>query len=87
MNPNEDTEQLVTKINSCANEIFAKGGGDEELLMSIHDHMGQIKKIMDASTHSEMDDYCQKYNGFYSYMFLLEKLAENIGDGTIKVPK
>lgn len=74
---------IVENINNRANDILLNGGSDEELLLSLHDIMGEIKKVMDASTHEELDGYCKKYNGFHRYARLLEKLSEDIADGTL----
>lgn len=81
----EQITLIVEHINNRANDILLKGGGDEELLLSLHDIMGELKKVMDTSTNQELDGYCQKYNGFYRYARLLEKLSEDMADGTINI--
>ena len=42
---------------------------------------------MDDSTQQEMDELCQRYDGFYRFAKLSEKLAEGIADETIPVPR
>ncbi len=79
------TQQLLSDINDSANEILDNGGGEEDLLYSLPDVMDKIKNVMDSSTKSELDNYCQKYSGFYRYVLLLQHLAEDIADGTISV--
>ena len=78
---------LVENINKRANDILRAGGNDEELLVSLHDIMSDIMKVMKASTEHKLNWYCQKYDGFYRYMHLLDQLAKGISDGTISVPK
>lgn len=34
-----------------------------------------------------MDMLCERYNGFYRFATLLERLAEGIADGSIPVPE
>ncbi len=77
---------LAQKIDLRAKNILSAGGDDEALLMSLNDIMGDIKKILDSNTRSEMDLLCQQYDGFYRYMKLLEKLASGIACGKIQVP-
>ena len=55
--------------------------------MSLADHMGTFKQVMDLSTGEEMNMLCQRYDGFYRFANLLERLAEGIADGSIPVPK
>lgn len=83
----ESVTELVERIDNQANDIILNGGGDEELLLSLHDVMADLKIIMDASTEQELDLICQQYEGFYLYMRIIEQLAEKIADGTISVPK
>lgn len=75
---------LVQRVDSHAQSILAQGGGDEALLMSLHDLMGDIKKIMDSNTHDAMDLFCQQYDGFYRYMRILEGVAASVARGKIK---
>ena len=78
---------LATTIDKHVQQVLASGGGDEELLVSMYDHMGTFKRLMDGSTQIEMDELCQRDDGFYRFAFLLERLAEGIADGTIPVPE
>ncbi len=51
------TRLIVENINNHANDILLKGGGDEELLHSLDDIMSEMKKVMDASTHQQLNEY------------------------------
>jgi hypothetical protein len=82
----EQQTQLAGAIDRHVRHILAQGGGDEELLMSLADHMGTFKQLMDLSTGEEMNALCQRYDGFYRFATLLERLAEGIADGSIPVP-
>jgi hypothetical protein len=79
--------QLAATIDRHVKCILAQGGGDEALLMSLADHMGTFKQVMDLSTGEEMDMLCQRHDGFYRFAKLLERLAEGIADGSIPVPE
>ncbi len=78
-------EQRLIEIHRQANQTYLEGG-DEALLLSLYPLMGDLKKIMDASTQKELDEYCEKYDGFYRCMKLLENLAKNIANGSLSVP-
>jgi len=53
----------------------------------MYEYMGTFKQLMDVSTQQEMNELCQRYDGFYRFAFLLDQLAEGIANGTINVPK
>lgn len=78
-------EQCLADIDKRINKILSDGG-DEALLYSLYDFMFDLKKIMDACSHKELDEYCKKYSGFYYCMKLMENMARGIADGSIPVP-
>jgi hypothetical protein len=78
--------RLAVTIDRHVNQVVANGGGDEELLRSMSDHMGTFKQLLDTCSGEEMDLLCQQYDGFYRFAKLLETLAQGIADGTIPVP-
>ena len=79
--------RLATLIDKHVEQIIKDGGGDEELLVSMSDHMGTFKQLLDSCTSQEMDELCQRYDGFYRFAKLLELLAEGIANGVIPVPE
>jgi uncharacterized protein YhfF len=83
----EQQTRLASIIDQHVKHVLAEGGGDEALLMSLADHMGAFKQLMDMSTSEEMNALCQRYEGFYRFANLLERLAEGIADGSIPVPE
>ena len=87
MSLTEKQTQLARTIDTHVAQIIAHGGGDEELLRSMADHMPTFKKLMGLSTQGDMDALSQQYHGFYRYAILLERLAEGIANGSIPVPK
>ena len=78
-------KQRLIDIDAQVKQII-RDGGDEVLLLSLYDFMGDFKKIMDACSNKELDEYCKKYDGFYYLAQLLENMARGISDGTISVP-
>jgi len=66
---------------------LAQGGGDEVLLLSLAASMGTFKQLLDPCTGADMDALCERYDSFYRFAQLLERLAEGIADGSIPVPE
>ena len=79
--------RLASIIDKYVKQIIKNGGDDEDLLISMYEYMGTFKQLMDVSTQQEMNELCQRYDGFYRFAFLLDQLAEGIANGTINVPK
>ena len=53
--------------------------------MSMADYMPTFKQLLDTCTGAEMDMLCDRYDGFYRFATLLERLAEGIADSSIPV--
>jgi hypothetical protein len=79
--------QFAETIDTHVRQVFAHGGGDEALLLSMADYMSTFKQLLDMCTGVEMDMLCERYDGFYHFAQLLERLAEGIADGSIPVPE
>ena len=79
--------KIVQSIDQFVKDLYAKGGGDEELLMNMQPYMNGFKKVLDHVTKQEMNAFCQQYDGFYRFAKFLEDLAEAIRDGYIEVPE
>ena len=41
-----------------ANKLISKGGNNDELLITLYPIMNDLKKIIDSSSHNELDEYC-----------------------------
>jgi hypothetical protein len=61
----EQQTRLAATIDTHVTDVLAHGGGDEALLVTLADHMGTFKQLMDMSTGEEMNALCQRYDGFY----------------------
>ena len=79
-------KQCLADIDKRIKQTLSDGG-DEALLVSLYDFMGDIKKIMDACSNKELDEYCKEYDGFFHCMKLMENIARGISDGSISVPE
>jgi hypothetical protein len=83
----EQQTRLAGSIDRHVTHVLAQGGGEEALLRSLADHMGTFKQLMDMSTGEEMNALCERYEGFYRFAKLLERLAAGLADGSISVPE
>ena len=79
--------QLARRIDTHVRHVLAQGGGDEALLRSMADCMGTFKQLLDTCTGADMDALCARYDGFYRFATLLERLAEGIADGSTPGPE
>lgn len=82
MSLSEQQKKFIYWLDKQATHALQKGG-DEALLMMLANHMHKIKELMDEGEDDELDFYCEKYDGFYQCINLLERLAAAIADGTI----
>jgi hypothetical protein len=80
-------KQLAETIEHFVQTIESQGGGDEEIVTQAFDYMATCKKLLDTTTHEQMDQLCETYPGLYRFAKLMEHIAQGIQDGTIRVPK
>ncbi len=78
-----EQKNFIILLDSKAKQIM-QHGDTEELLISLCGKVEQIKEIMDASSEIELNAYCEKYDGFYHYIKLLEQLAKGCAEGAFK---
>ena len=81
---NKEQTDFILKLDNDGKRIF-NSGGDTAILDSLPPVMMKIKDILDSAEKSELDMYCEKYDGFYRYMKMLEQLANGINQS--KRPK
>jgi hypothetical protein len=79
--------RLAVSIDRHVQQTLTSGGGGEALLVSMYDHMGSFKQLLDTCSPKEMDSLCERYAGFHRFARLLENLAQGISDGTIAMPE
>ena len=80
-----DTEKMIAKIHCKALDIKQKDTDhNTELLILFSDYHEEIYPLL---KHEKLlDYYCEKYEGFYYVMKMLENLASDIEAGRIKAP-
>ena len=83
---NAEKVRLAEAIDTWVLSILSYGGGDEQLLEGMHAYMDTFKQLLDSCTPLEMTLLTQRYDGFYRFANLLERLAQAIADGVIEIP-
>lgn len=84
---NSEQLQMVKIIHEHAIRFPSNETGDGQLLQTCYDYMDAFKRVMDSTSHIQMDYICQQYDGFYRFAKLMEMLARGIADGIVEVPK
>jgi hypothetical protein len=79
-------KELIAYVDSKVKSIKKNGGDEVALLIGLTDQMPELRAIINYPDKDELQIYIDKYDGFYSYIKLLESLALGIKDGSIKVP-
>jgi len=82
-----EQDRLARTIDTHVQRITVNEGTDEDLLVSLYNHMTAFKQLLDTTTEDDMALLLEYYPGFYRFAKLLEQLAEGIADGRIPVPK
>ena len=83
----EKQKQLIVYIDQQVNTIISNGGDEATILVSLVDIMDDLKEIIRSAETDTLDICCQKYDGFYRFMKIMETLAAGIADGSIPVPQ
>ena len=83
--------QLAETIDTWVQDIVRQSSSDEQadeqILENMIDYMEPFKQLLDTCTKLEMNLLIQRYDGFYRFANLLERLAQAIQDGVIEVPE
>lgn len=78
----KEQEKIVKEIDKKATSL--KDTDNETFLVGMIDYMPQFKSLLDALTSEEMNKLAMRYEGFGSFVQLLEALAKGIHSGEIK---
>jgi hypothetical protein len=79
--------QIVSLIDEQVKRVFRKGGDEVAVLTELFDYMPGFKHLLDTVRPGDMDELCERFDGFYRYAKILEDVAASIQSGEIKVPK
>jgi len=77
--------ELIASIDRRVKTILASDGDNRAICIAMIEQMPEIRAIISNISQKEHALY-DKYDGFYYYMKLLERIAKDIRDGIIAVP-
>ena len=80
-------ETIDTWVQGIVQQSSSDEQADEQILTNMIDYMEPFKQLLDTCTKLEMNLLIQRYDGFYRFANLLERLAQAIQDGVIEVPE
>lgn len=80
-------QTIDTRVQDIVRRSNSDDQADEQILESMIDYMGPFKQLLDTCTKLEMNLLIQRFDGFYRFANLLERLAQAIQDGVIEVPE
>lgn len=80
-------EMIDTWVQGIVRSSSSDDQADERILESMVNYMGPFKHLLDNCTKLEMSLLINRYDGFYRFANLLERLAQAIQDGVIEVPE
>ena len=72
------------KVKKIIQEAKTSDAIDEALVEIMPDHMGDFKYLLDSLQAGDMDRLCEKFNGFYQFAKMMERIAEGCRDGVFK---
>lgn len=77
---------IAAQIDARMRELEHAGSNEIIILAEMHSLMPGFKRLLDTAGQLGMDELCRRFDAFYRYAKLLEKLAAGIQSGEIKVP-
>ena len=83
----EPQKKLIIDVDRTVKQILAYDGDDKAILAALFEQMPAIRLLIAMVPTVELDMYIQKYDGFYHYIKILEDMAQEIANSTIKAPR
>lgn len=84
---NIEQKNIINTVDKKVKALIARGSDEQTILVEMLEYMPGMKTIISLPDKSELDFYLQGYDGFYSYMKILERLALGIANGTIPMQR
>ena len=70
-------ETIDTWVQGIVRQSSSDEQADEQILENMIDYMEPFKQLLDTCTKLEMNLLIQRYDGFYRFANLLERLAQH----------
>jgi hypothetical protein len=79
--------QRAHRIDTHVRHVLAAGRWRQDLTPVICRLYGDVQAVVGYLHRAEMDALCERYDGFYRFARLMERLAEGSADDSIPVPE
>jgi hypothetical protein len=81
-----EQQDLIKDIDDRVTSVMLVDGTDKEMMASVFDLMSDIKDLIDCRLSEKISEgemyYCyERYEGFYTCMKLIERLAQDLQQG------
>lgn len=77
---------LAKRINEHVNGILKHGGNEVDVLTGLNSYMSLLKELMVSASCAEMGSLCERYDGFYKYIQILEAVASDSSSVKRSIP-
>lgn len=79
---------IVKKIDADVNKVFSGSKSDKEndtaILGVVQNHMLSFKVVLDGVGQAGLDNFCERYQGFWRFAKFMERFAQAVGDGAFR---
>ena len=83
MSLSEEQLRLAKRIDEHTNCVLSDETGYGPLLMSLSEYLEDFGRVMEISTEEQMNELCERYDGFYRFAQFMEEFARGLADGGI----
>lgn len=78
---------IMKRLDARANALLLSGADDSGLFIGMADVMADFKMLLDSPHKHEIEANAARFPGLHYYARVLSGIAENIANGSIKVPR
>jgi len=82
-----EQQQLAKIVHGYAGRFPLTENGDARLLQGNYDYMDAFKRVMGSASKVQIEYIYLQYSGHFCFAKWMERLAQDIADGVIEVPK
>ena len=72
-----EQKQFIETLDTEVKELLEKDGFEKALFLLLGDNLDEIGRIIDSTSHDEINAYCKQYSGFHRLMALIAYSSES----------
>ena len=85
MDPTAEQLRLAARLDAEVERLVRGGSDDMGVFMGMAESMPDFRRLLDVP--DVLQALCHRLPGLFHYAKILERIADGIRDGAIKVPK